>query len=122
MKKALILVADPETSSTVFGDGIHVSVRHGADAYKPAILEVGSPAKRGDPNSPTLILKEGLHKIIRQSTASLAVNRNFAVLPSVQARTRSKPNAAISGRQYVPNVGISQTLLDRNRGDREIAK
>src|SRR5712691_8727888 len=75
-----------------------------------------------DPNSSAVVLKEGRHTIIRQSTASLAVNRISPVLPSVQAIIRAKPNAAIRGRQDRHNGVIRQTLLDRNGCDREAAK
>jgi hypothetical protein len=69
-----------------------------------------------------IVLEEGLHGIIRQSTVSLAVNRNLPVIPSVQAVASAEPNAAIRGRQDGPDVVIRQTLLDRNRGGSEVAK
>jgi len=121
MKKTLI-VADPEIPCAASCHGIHVSVRDSAYPKKTAILEVGNAAERGGPDSSAIVHKEGMHVVVWQSTASLAVNRSVPVIPSVQARTCSKPNTAISGRQYGPNVGTRQTLLDRNRGDREISK
>src|SRR5580658_7376661 len=105
MKKTMILVADPEVPPAVTGDGMHDPARYATDGNKPAILEVGKPACRGDPNSAAIILKERVRTIL-QSTASLTENRNLAVIPSVQAITRTKPNAAVSGRQDGPNVGI----------------
>jgi hypothetical protein len=76
---------------------------------------------RGDPNSPAIVLKDGIHGVIRQSTVSLAVNRNLPVIPSVQAIRSAKPNAAILGCENGPNEGVRQTLLARNRSHREVA-
>ena len=101
---------------------MHYSAGHTAHGNKPAILEVGNSAARGDPNSPAIVLKKGLHGIIRQSTVSLAVNRNLPVFPSVQAIVSAKPDAAIPGRQNGPDGGVGQTLLHGNRGDGEVAK
>jgi hypothetical protein len=81
-----------------------------------------------------IILTEGLHGIIWQSTtgylapaprgscASFAVNGNLPVIPSVQAFVSAKPNAAIPGRQDGTYGGARQALLDRNCGDGEVAK
>src|SRR5271166_1279829 len=121
MKKTLIL-ADPEIPRAVPGDGMHGSLGHTAYGNKVAILEVGNSAPGGDPNAPVIVLKEGPHPIVRQSTASLSVNRNLAVVPFVQAVKSAKPNAPIPGRQYRPNPGIGQTLLHGDRGDGEFAK
>src|ERR1700682_5876473 len=89
--------------------------RHGD---KPAILKVGSPTLSERPNSPAIVLKERLHTIIRQSTidhlvhvgfsfpfgaatppvcASLTVNRDLPVIPSVQTVRSAKPNTAVPG-------------------------
>ncbi len=121
MKKTLILVADPEIPRTVASDGMHDPARRAVYGNKPAILEVGNPSSRGDPNSSAIILKEG-GCIVWQSAVSLAVDRNLAVIPSVQAIGSTEPNAAIPGRQDRPNAGIGQTLLDRNRRDGEVSK
>src|SRR6266404_239227 len=85
---------------------------------KPAILKVGSPTLRECPNSPAIVLKERLHTVIRQSTinhlahvefsslfgaaapalcASLTVNRDLPVIPSVQPVGSAKPNTAVFG-------------------------
>ena len=123
MKKTVILVADPEIPRAVPGDGMHVSAGHAADGNKPAILEVGDPAHAWRPKFARDHPERGTPTPSSwQSTASLAVNRNLPVLPSVQAIDSAKPNAAIPGRQNGHNVGIRQTLLHRNRGDGEVAK
>jgi hypothetical protein len=70
------------------------------------------------PNSPTVVLKERLHTVIRQSAighlahiefsflfgtaapgpcASLTVNRDLPVIPPVQTVRSAKPNAAVPG-------------------------
>ena len=85
---------------------------------KPAIFKVGSPTLRECPNSPAIVLKERLHTVIRQSTighlahvefsflfgpaapalcASLTVNRDLPVIPSVQTVGSAKPNTAVFG-------------------------
>jgi hypothetical protein len=155
MQETLILVADPEIPRTVRGAGKHLSVLHGVYENKPAILKVGNPARHRNPNSPAIVLSEGLHSPIRQSAtgylahgaedarlarrdtpaeflfspdadahglcASLTVNRNLVVIPSVQALIRGQPNASIPGRQNGSNA-VGQTLSDRDRGDGEVAK
>jgi hypothetical protein len=57
MKKALILVADPEVVRLVPGNGTHHSVGHSSYGNEPVILEVGNTAKRADPNPSAIILK-----------------------------------------------------------------
>src|SRR5580700_231326 len=95
---------------------------HPTYVNKAVILEISNPAIGGDPNSPALVLKEGLDGVIRQPAASLAVNSDLPVLPPVQAFTSAKPNAAISGRQDGPNSGNRQALFTGNCRDREVAK
>src|SRR5258708_26395021 len=110
MNQTAFLVANPEIPRTFFGDGMHYFAWHRADGSKPAILKIGNPARCRDPNSPVIVLKEGLQDIIRQSaiaylthrllrsrarqqaSSALAINRNLPVLPSVQAIGGTKPN------------------------------
>src|SRR6266478_62305 len=127
MKKAMIHVTDPKIPAVVPGDGIQLAAGHAKYGNKPAVLKVGNPAKRGDPNSPAIILKKRLHPA-RQSTigyladrpgrlgrrrpcTSAAVNRNLPFLPSVQATTGANPHAAIPGREDGPRF-IRQSFLD----------
>jgi hypothetical protein len=98
------------------------SAGHNRCGKKPSILERSNPASRRDPNSTAVVLKEGPHAIIRQSTASFAVYGNLAVLPSVQAIDSPQPNAAIPRREDGRNSGTRQTLRDGSRGDREVSK
>src|SRR6266566_283957 len=122
MNKPLILVADPEIARTVPGYGVHDSTGHRPYGNEPAIFEVGKPAKSGDPNSPAIVLKKGLHGVVWQPSSSLAVDRDLPVIPSVQAVVGAKPNAAVPIRKDGLNICIRQTLVHRNRGDSEIAK
>jgi hypothetical protein len=114
-------VAEPNIPRTVLGDGLHASQGRGAYGNEPAILEPGNPVRRGGPNSPAIILKEGLHIIIRQSVA-FPIYRDLTVVPSVQAIKSAKPDAAVPSRQNRKNVGIRQALLDRDRWYGEVAK
>src|ERR1700733_5946166 len=85
---------------------------------KPAIFEVGRSPLRERPNSPAIVLKKRLHTVIRQSTIGhlahlrfsfllgvaaprgcgpMTVNRDLAVIPSVQTVGSAKPNTAVPG-------------------------
>jgi len=144
MKKA-IAVTHPDVPRGVRGNGINDPVGHGAHGNEPVRVENGDSTKRCDPNLPAIILREGVHLIIRQSTSSnlshrpplpgnslgstalgrctsLAVNRDLPVIPPVQAVIRADPNAAVARRQNGLNASARQTLLDGNRGDGEAAK
>jgi hypothetical protein len=99
MKKALVLVAYPKVPRTVSRDGMHVSARRDQSknainlssqrmciidmgmvrSYrnKSPILEVGGSILRERPNSPTIILKQRLHSIVRQSAINYFVDIVF---------------------------------------------
>src|ERR1700733_2202796 len=85
---------------------------------KPAIFEVGRSPLRERPNSPAIVLKKRLHTVIRQSPIGhlahlrfpffvgvaaprgcgpMTVNRDLAVIPSVQTVGSAKPNTAVPG-------------------------
>src|ERR1700674_1078220 len=93
-----------------------------ADGREAAIFKEGNSATRGHPNPILKVLIEGLDRIIGQSACGLAINSNAAIIPPVQALSSAEPDAAIPGRENGFNRGIRQTLLDRNRGDCEVAK
>ena len=100
MKKTLILVADPEIPRTIPGDGMHLPPGTPLTGVKPAILKVRQVRRSEDTQiRSAIILKEGLGRSSGSPLASLAVNRDLPVVPSVQAIRRAKPNAAIPGRQ-----------------------
>src|SRR5579872_1498246 len=86
---------------------------------KSSILEICSSVHSEGPNSPGIVLKKRLHTVVRQSVishfvhiefsflfggairgvcASLTVNRDLPLIPSVQTVGSAKPNAAVLGR------------------------
>ena len=132
MKKA-VLVADPDAPRTVRADGIHDAFRHGANGNKPVRLEQGHAAIRGDPQIPAIVLKKGVHLVIRQPIAcdvpprhhlcaSLTVSRDVPFVPSVQAIIRAEPHGSIGRRENGRHATAGQTFLERNRRDGEFAK
>jgi hypothetical protein len=82
---------------------------------KPAILKIGSATLREGPNAPVIVLKERLDTVVRQSSigdvahvgfslllgaapsASLTVNGDLPVVPSVQTVRSAEPNTAVPG-------------------------
>src|SRR6266496_4625833 len=110
MKKSL-LVADPEIPRTLPLYGSHTSTWHAVQGNKPAIVEIHNAAPHENPNSPSIVLIQGLQLIIRQSTVddlahrprgnsirylsrflSTAVDGNLPVFPSIQAVKRDEPH------------------------------
>src|ERR1700722_14314653 len=68
MKKTVIQVGDPQISPRVPGDGIHNPPGNAVYRNKSVILQVANPAKRGDPNSPAIILKKRQQPRLWKST------------------------------------------------------
>src|SRR6185369_7456676 len=54
--------------------------------------------------------------------ASLAIDRNFTLVPSVQPIRRTQPKTSILRSQNRRNPSAGQTLLYRKRWDGEVAK
>src|SRR5579871_3389684 len=104
MKKTVILVADPETPCSVPGDGKHLSSGHAAYGNKSAILHVANPMKRGHPNAPLIVLKEGSH-LIQQSTIGY-----LARLPHGAPAARRGKCGQFSFRFGVAGRGLSAAL------------
>src|SRR5215831_18640952 len=139
MKKAERLVVDPDVSGRLFGNGMRHRAGHRGYATKPAILEKGNSMQSRNPDPPPVILIKGLQRITRQSivndlahspirsrasirgVASSAIDRDLAVIPSIQAIAAANPDAAIPGGQDGSIAG-RQTLLRSNRGDRVVPK
>src|ERR1700761_7097395 len=103
-------------SCGVFGHGVDDPAGNAADWKKPAILEVSNPATGGDPDTPAIILIEGLQIVLRQSI-SRSIDRNLPIVPSVQAIRRAHPDAAILGCKNGGDEDVGQTRLGRNRGN-----
>jgi hypothetical protein len=53
-------MADPKIPRTVAGDGQHKPAGHGGYGNGPAVLEVGNPTVRGDPNSTAIVRLAGI--------------------------------------------------------------
>ncbi len=88
---------------------------------KPAVRKVGKSMTRKRPDSSAIILKERLHRVIRQSTR-LPENCHLSVVPSIQTIGSAHPNASIVRRQHGPIVIGRQTLFHGNGGDGELPK
>ena len=87
---------------------------------KPAVLEISKSVTRGHPDSPTIILKQRLWRIIRQSTC-LAEDCRLSILPPGQTIVSANPNAPICGRSTDEQIA-RQTLFHRNSSDGELSK
>src|ERR1700704_427455 len=110
MKKALTLVAYPKIPRTIPRDGMQLSARRHQGQYtsdvslarmpilglgmvggyrdKAAVLKVGGPTLGECPNSPSIVLKERLHTIIRQSIIGYLAHIEFSFLLAAAAPAR----------------------------------
>ena len=59
-KKTQSLIVNPQVARSILSNGEHVSAGNASDREKPVVLEIAEPAKRGNPNSPAIILKQRL--------------------------------------------------------------
>src|SRR5208337_439990 len=89
--------------------------------YKPAVLEISKSATREHPDSPTIILKQRLRRIIRQPTC-LAEDCCLSTLPPGQALVSADPNAPICGCEHGLSGIARQPLLHRNSSDGELSE
>src|SRR5271165_6184065 len=76
---------------------------------------------RRHPDSRTIILKQRLRRIIRQSVR-LAEACSLPVPPHGQTLVRANPNAPICGCEHGLGSIAGQTLLHRNCSHREFSK
>src|SRR5690349_8781908 len=99
MKETLILVADPEIPRTVRGAGKHNSARPGDYGNKPIILKEGNSAIREDPDSPAIVLREGLKVRPGAGARGLCpwqrVTPDLAVFQSGQTIGAANPDTSI---------------------------
>jgi hypothetical protein len=86
---------DPNSPAIVLGEGVHFLIWQSTAGYLADGAEDARLARRRKPAEPMFSLGVDAHGLC----ASLTVNCNLAVIPSVQAATRAQPNASISGRQ-----------------------
>src|ERR1700733_2500867 len=102
--EADVAVGDPKIPRSVLGQGLHQPA-WSRRWNKPVILQVADRSKRGSPDSPARVLKQGPPPLIRQSAADnlshaglgpvLAVHRHLAVIQAVQPVKGSEPNASV---------------------------
>src|SRR5208283_4636645 len=100
---------------------MHFSARYGIYGNEPAVLEISKSVTGGHPDSPTVILKQRLQCIIRQSTC-LAEGCRLSVLPPGQTLVSANPNAPICGCEHGLSSIARQTLFHRNSSDGQLSK
>ena len=76
---------------------------------------------RERPDSPSIILKQGLRCIIRQSTC-LAEDGRLSILPPGQTLVSANPNAPIRGCEHGLSSIARQTLFHRNSSHGQLSK
>jgi hypothetical protein len=76
---------------------------------------------RRHPDSPTIILKQRLRRIVRQSIC-LVEDCHLSVLPPGQTLVSANPNAPICGCEHGLGSIAGQTLFHRNSSHREFSK
>src|SRR6266853_2994479 len=59
-------VVDPDTPRTVLDEGSRIRAGDRGYGREPAVLKIGNPVPRRDPNSLTSVLQEGKNVIVRQ--------------------------------------------------------
>src|SRR5262249_9821599 len=125
LKETELLVVDPKIPRLVLNNGKHTPAAGNA-AYRieAVILQVADAAKRSDPDSPAIILKERMRSMSIEVAVGCAGagNRNLPVIPSVQAARSCEPNASVPVCQNSPYVVIRQALFCSEGRDGKIAK
>ena len=85
-------------------------------------FQVRQSAAREHPDPATIILEEGLRRVIRQSTG-LVEGRGLSVLPPGQASIVGRhPDAPIHGGEHRSSRVAGQALFRGNRSDGELSK
>src|SRR5262249_15295408 len=107
-------------------DGKYRFAARAAYGDEAVILEVADVAKRRDPDSPAIILKErvGVESVefaVRFRAAG-AGSRNLSVTPSVQAAKSAEPHASVPVCENRPDAPVRQPLVHTQRGDGKVAK
>ena len=100
---------------------MHFSARYGIYGNEPAVLEISKSVTRGHPDSSSIILKQRLQRIIRQSTC-LAEDCRLSIFPPGQTLVSANPNAPICGREHGLSSIARQTLFHRNSSDGQLSK
>src|SRR5271157_1034036 len=111
----------PEVARLVPRDGIHFFAGYAIYGDKPTVLEIGQSVTREHPDSPTIVLKQRLRRIIRQS-ACLAEDGSLSILPPGQTIVSGYPYAPIRGCYHRMRPIAGQTLFHGNSSDGELSK
>src|SRR5262249_46557308 len=115
LNKTYPLVVDPDIARLVLNDGKYRFAARAAYGDEAVILEVADVAKRRDPDSPAIILKErvGVESVefaVRFRAAG-AGSRNLSVTPSVQAAKSAEPHASVPVCENRPDAPVRQPLV-----------
>jgi hypothetical protein len=94
---------------------------HGTSGDKPAVLEISKAVTRGHPDPPTVVLKQRLWRIIRQSTR-FPEDGSLSILPPRQTLVSANPNAAIRRCEHGLSSIAGQTLSHGNSTNGELSK
>jgi hypothetical protein len=90
---------------------VPILARYAIYGKKPVVFEIGQSMTREHPDAPTIILKQRLRRIIRQS-----------ILPPGQTIVSTNPNAPICGCEHGLSSIARQTLFHRNSRYGELSK
>src|SRR5262245_33949122 len=118
MKKAFILMIDPEISGAAFDNGMQNSSGHSVQRIKATVVEICDAAARAKPDSITIVLiyrqhaqawssrnlefANGWNRRRQRRTTGLAVKRILSILPTFRTIAGSKPDTAVARRQNRP--------------------
>jgi len=100
---------------------MHISARYSTYGNKPAILEVSKPVGGENPDPPTMILKQRLRSIIRQSGCRME-DCSLSVPPPGQPILSANPNAPIGRCEHGVTGVARETLFHGKSGDGEFSK
>src|SRR4029077_17485691 len=123
-----------------FNDGPGKLGRYSVNAHKPIVSKVADTSRSRDPDATDTILEDGLDtanwpswigNFVYSAGAPLewcrsltrfAIRGRSALMQSVQAVRRAKPDTAIVRCQERHRNRVRQPLLDRNRSGRRFAE
>src|ERR1700751_2504350 len=95
----VLLTRKPEIAGIVPGDGMRFLPGQGEYSSKPDTIEIEQSFTCADPNSPTIILKEGCRRIIRYPILS-AENRGISIQPPGEPLMGANPNTSVLSGKY----------------------
>src|SRR5208283_5150226 len=123
--KAALLGSDPQRPIAIkskAGDMTFTQpISGGVRRANLTILEISKSVTREHPDSPTIILKQRLRLIIRQSTC-FAEDGALSILPPGQTLVSGYPNAPVRGCYHRKSPNAGQTLFHRPGSDGQLSK